>query len=147
MVAEEWDRETANGFEWRRRWESAFSNGFERTDNEILKEAVSLEMVGSTAVSVVLSGCQIITSNCGDSRALLCRGTQTIPLTVDQKVSFHYDYVNSLVFTLVIIYLHPKGFASTLSLYIYLHVVLWTLFLNSMHTPWLINVNTIYNIT
>lgn len=85
MIAEEWDRETVDGYEWQRRWESAFSSGFERTDNEV-SEAAAPEMVGSTAVVVVLSGCQIMASNCGDSRAILCRGTQTIPLTVDQKV-------------------------------------------------------------
>uniref|UniRef100_A0A5B7C5D2 protein-serine/threonine phosphatase n=1 Tax=Davidia involucrata TaxID=16924 RepID=A0A5B7C5D2_DAVIN len=84
VVAEEWDR-TVDGFEWCRRWESAFSSSFERVDNEVLMEAAAPEMVGSTAVVVVLSGCQIITSNCGDSRAVLCRGTETIPLTVDQK--------------------------------------------------------------
>ncbi|XP_041007252.1 protein phosphatase 2C 77-like [Juglans microcarpa x Juglans regia] len=84
MIAEEWDRETVDGYEWQRRWESAFTSGFERTDNEV-SEAAAPEMVGSTAVVVVLSGCQIMASNCGDSRAILCRGTQTIPLTVDQK--------------------------------------------------------------
>lgn len=85
VVAEEWDQETVNGFEWRRRWEAAFSNSFERADNEVLQQAVAAETVGSTAVVAVLSGCQIILSNCGDSRAVLCRGTETIPLTVDQK--------------------------------------------------------------
>lgn len=87
MVAEEWDRERVDGYEWQRKWESAFSSGFERTDKEALTEAAVPEMVGSTAVVVVLSGCQIIASNCGDSRAILCRGTETIPLTVDQKVN------------------------------------------------------------
>lgn len=86
MIAEEWDRETGDRHEWQRRWESAFSSGFERTDNEVLTEAAAPEMVGSTAVVILLSGCQIMASNCGDSRAILCRGTQTIPLTVDQKV-------------------------------------------------------------
>ncbi|XAR53382.1 Phosphoprotein phosphatase [Bertholletia excelsa] len=85
MVAEEWDREIIDGFEWRRKWETVFSNSFERADNEVVAETVTTEMIGSTAAVVVLSGCQIITSNCGDSRAVLCRGTETIPLTVDQK--------------------------------------------------------------
>ncbi|CAN0901480.1 Protein phosphatase 2C 56 [Linum grandiflorum] len=85
VIAEEWDRETVGGYEWQRRWEAALSGGFERTDDEIAAEAVAPEIVGSTAVVVVLSSCQIITSNCGDSRALLCRGTQAIPLSVDQK--------------------------------------------------------------
>lgn len=86
VIAEEWGKDTIDGYDWQRKWETAFSGGFERADNEVLTGAVAPDMVGSTAVTVVLSGCQIITSNCGDSRAILCRGTQTIPLTVDQKV-------------------------------------------------------------
>lgn len=87
VIAQEWDRETVDGCEWQRRWETTFLVGFEKADNEVLTEAIAPEMVGSTAIVVVLSGCQIITSNCGDSRAVLCRGTETIPLTVDQKVT------------------------------------------------------------
>lgn len=87
VIAEEWESEAVGEYEWRRRWEAAFSSGFKRTDSEVLTEAGAPEMVGSTAVVVVLSGCQIITSNCGDSRAVLCRRTETIPLTVDQKVN------------------------------------------------------------
>lgn len=89
VIAEEWNREVMDGFEWQRRWEAAFSTGFERADSEVMTEAAAPEMVGSTAVVVILSGCQIIASNCGDSRAILCRGTQTIPLTVDQKPDRH----------------------------------------------------------
>ncbi|XVF34912.1 hypothetical protein REPUB_Repub18cG0099200 [Reevesia pubescens] len=85
VIAEELERDMVESSGWQRRWEVAFSNSFERADNEVLTAAVAPEMVGSTAVVVVLSGCQIITSNCGDSRAVLCRGTETIPLTVDQK--------------------------------------------------------------
>lgn len=86
VVAEEWDK--IQGPEcWKRRWEAAFHNGFGRVDNEVIDEAVAPDMVGSTAVVVVLSGCQIIASNCGDSRAILCRGSQRIQLTIDHKVS------------------------------------------------------------
>ncbi|KAK2385394.1 protein phosphatase 2C [Trifolium repens] len=85
VIAEEWEREIADGAEWQRKWEAVFANGFQRTDKEIESDAVAPEMVGSTASVVVLSGCQIITSNCGDSRAVLCRRTETVPLTVDQK--------------------------------------------------------------
>lgn len=84
VIADEWGQDTVAVTEWQRRWEVALTNGFERTDNDVATEVAS-DMVGSTAVVVVLSGCQIITSNCGDSRAVLCRGTETIPLTVDQK--------------------------------------------------------------
>lgn len=87
VIAEEWSRESDHGgSEWQRKWETALSVGFQKVDNNVLTESVAPEMVGSTAVVALLSGCQIITSNCGDSRAVLCRGTQTIPLTVDQKV-------------------------------------------------------------
>ena len=87
VILEEWDRDqTIDSCEWQRRWEATFCSGFGRADNEVLTEAVAPEMVGSTAVVVVLSGCQIITSNCGDSRAVLFRRTEAIPLTVDQKV-------------------------------------------------------------
>uniref|UniRef100_A0A2P2Q329 PPM-type phosphatase domain-containing protein n=1 Tax=Rhizophora mucronata TaxID=61149 RepID=A0A2P2Q329_RHIMU len=86
IIAEEWDREAVEGYEWQKRWEAALCSGFEKVDREVSTDAVAPEMVGSTAVVVVLSGCQIIASNCGDSRAVLCRGSQTIPLTIDQKV-------------------------------------------------------------
>jgi protein phosphatase 2C len=85
VIEEELGQETINAFEWQKKWESTFSDGFQRTDDEVLTGKVAPDMVGSTALVVVLSGCQIITSNCGDSRALLCRESQTIPLTVDQK--------------------------------------------------------------
>ncbi|KAI3913831.1 hypothetical protein MKW92_001393 [Papaver armeniacum] len=88
-TAEEWERggmdEDTDVNGWHTRWETAFSRGFERADNEVAEESVAPEIVGSTAVVVALSGCQIITSNCGDSRAVLCRGTQTIPLSIDHK--------------------------------------------------------------
>lgn len=87
MIAEEWEREMVESCGWQRRWEAAFSSSFERADNEVLTAEVAPDMVGSTAAVVVLSDCQIITSNCGDSRAVLFRGTETIPLTVDQKVT------------------------------------------------------------
>ncbi|KAA8542461.1 hypothetical protein F0562_023404 [Nyssa sinensis] len=80
------------GLEWHKRWEATFSSSFERADNEFLTEAAAPEMVGSTTVVVVLSGCQIIISNCGDTRAVLCRGTETIPLTVDQKKKDGYSF-------------------------------------------------------
>lgn len=86
VIAEEWDQEANDEFKWQQRWEAVLSSSFEKADNEVNTEAVAPEIVGSTAVNVVLSGCQIIASNCGDSRAVLCRGTETIPLTVDQKV-------------------------------------------------------------
>ncbi|KAL9685466.1 hypothetical protein QQ045_022916 [Rhodiola kirilowii] len=87
VVAEEWGRKntSVDEPEWQKKWESTFAASFGRADNEVLNGESAPEMVGSTAVVAVLSGCQIITSNCGDSRAVLCRGSRTIPLTIDQK--------------------------------------------------------------
>lgn len=86
VIAEQWDQPSIDGFEWQKKWKEAFSSGFKRADDQVTTEAVASEMVGSTAVVAVVSSCQIILSNCGDSRAVLCRRTQTIPLTVDHKV-------------------------------------------------------------
>ncbi|XP_068643364.1 probable protein phosphatase 2C 6 [Aristolochia californica] len=84
VVAGEWDKGGDEGG-WRRRWEEAFLNGFGRVDNDVAGESIAPDVVGSTAVTVVVSSCQIIASNCGDSRAVLCRGSKTIPLTIDHK--------------------------------------------------------------
>lgn len=85
VIAEELNAEGIEGYEWQKKWKEAFSSGFRRADDQVVSEARASEMVGSTAVVAVISSCQIILSNCGDSRAVLCRRTQTIPLTVDHK--------------------------------------------------------------
>ncbi|KAJ3703617.1 hypothetical protein LUZ61_007322 [Rhynchospora tenuis] len=85
-VQEEWERGTGNNEEsWQRRWEVAFERGFESVDEELIANRVAPDVVGSTAVVAVVSGCQIICANCGDSRAVLCRGGQAVPLTIDHK--------------------------------------------------------------
>lgn len=76
---------------WKRRWEEALDRSFKRVDGELAGEfgeggPIAPEIIGSTAVVVLLSRCQIVVSNCGDSRAVLCRGGQAIPLTSDHKV-------------------------------------------------------------
>ncbi|XP_073123432.1 protein phosphatase 2C 37-like [Henckelia pumila] len=43
------------------------------------------EAVGSTAVVAVLTPDKIVVSNCGDSRAVLCRNGVAIPLSTDHK--------------------------------------------------------------
>ncbi|KAJ3670961.1 hypothetical protein LUZ60_008387 [Juncus effusus] len=86
VIAEEWGRANANQEEeWKMRWKTAFVNGFERVDEELIANGVAPDVVGSTAVLAVVSGCQIICANCGDSRAVLCRANQAVPLTVDHK--------------------------------------------------------------
>lgn len=96
------------GVEYKKQWENAFVNCFARVDDEVggkasrrgggdtgtsdaaaaaLPEPVAPETVGSTAVVAVICSSHIIVSNCGDSRAVLCRGKQPVPLSVDHKVS------------------------------------------------------------
>jgi len=41
---------------------------------------------GSTAAVVVVGEEEIVVANCGDSRAVLCRGGVAVPLSCDHKV-------------------------------------------------------------
>ena len=50
--------------------------------------STSWDHIGSTAIIAVLSCHHVIVGNCGDSRAVLCRRRQPIPLSEDHKVSF-----------------------------------------------------------
>jgi len=86
-------------------WERAFTNCFQRVDDEIggkvsrgipsdhgnasaaSFEPVAPETVGSTAVVALVCSSHIIVANCGDSRAVLFRGKEAMPLSVDHKVS------------------------------------------------------------
>lgn len=100
------------GSDWQKKWEKAFVNCFLKVDDEIggkvsrcivemaadtyeegsslssggTSEPVAPETVGSTAVVAVICSSHIIISNCGDSRAVLCRGKLPVPLSVDHKV-------------------------------------------------------------
>lgn len=68
-------------------------------EDDCIVEALAPETVGSTAVVAVLSSSHIIVANCGDSRAVLYRGKEAIPLSVDHKVSLHFiDFAALLVF-------------------------------------------------
>lgn len=83
---------------WKEQWSKAFLNCFCRIDDEVGGfynetegiepdlSAVAPEAVGSTAVVAVVSPTQIIVANCGDSRAVLCRGKLPMPLSIDHKV-------------------------------------------------------------
>lgn len=48
-------------------------------------EPIAPETVGSTAVVAIVCSTHIIVANTGDSRAVLCRGKQPMPLSVDHK--------------------------------------------------------------
>ena len=82
-------------------WEKVFFDCFLKVDDEVkgkinrpvlgspdemVLEAVSPETVGSTAVVALVCSSHIIVSNCGDSRAVLLRGKEAMPLSVDHKV-------------------------------------------------------------
>ena len=120
--------------EFKKQWEKAFVDCFARVDDEvggkvtrgggdgtgtsdaaaaIVPEPVAPETVGSTAVVAVICSSHIIVSNCGDSRAVLCRGKQPVPLSVDHKVrsparlSFFmtfYSHVNWMLTALLSVY-------------------------------------------
>lgn len=80
-------------------WEKAFSNCFQKVDDEVGgKTCMSIdgsnapsgpiapETVGSTAVVALICSSHVIVANCGDSRAVLYRGKEAIPLSNDHKV-------------------------------------------------------------
>ncbi|XP_076907315.1 protein phosphatase 2C 56-like [Bidens hawaiensis] len=81
-VKEAWECEGDTDI-WTRKWESALSLAYRDVDHACINHFSS----GSTAVVVLISPCQIVAANCGDSRAVLSRGSYTIPLTVDHKPS------------------------------------------------------------
>ncbi|KAH9802024.1 protein phosphatase 2C 77 [Citrus sinensis] len=78
-----------DGGSWQEQWKKAFANSFLKVDSEIGGalggEPVAPETAGSTAVVAIISPTLIIVANCGDSRAVLCRGKVPMPLSVDHK--------------------------------------------------------------
>lgn len=91
-------------------WERAFTNCFQRVDDEIGGKVsrgipsdhgnasaasfkpVAPETVGSTAVVALVCSSHIIVANCGDSRAVLLRGKEAMPLSVDHKPDTEKEY-------------------------------------------------------
>ncbi|XP_019157286.1 PREDICTED: protein phosphatase 2C 37-like [Ipomoea nil] len=85
-------------------WQEIMSRSFSKMDQEITElsngaaavavpssvcrcefQTPQCDAVGSTAVAAVVTPDHIIVSNCGDSRAVLCRNGVAIPLSVDHK--------------------------------------------------------------
>ncbi|CAK7324144.1 unnamed protein product [Dovyalis caffra] len=62
-------------------WEKVMEDSFRKMDEEVMKD----KMVGSTAVVAVVGKEELVVANCGDSRAVICRGGVAVPLSVDHK--------------------------------------------------------------
>ncbi|KAE9600686.1 hypothetical protein Lal_00045978 [Lupinus albus] len=77
-------------------WKKAFTNCFLKVDAEVggkvNNEPVAPETVGSTAVVAIICSSHIIVANCGDSRAVLCRGKEPMALSVDHKPNRDDEY-------------------------------------------------------
>lgn len=68
-------------------WNKVLAACFSRMDDEVMRtdDQESEETVGSTAVVVIVGKEEVVVANCGDSRAVLCRGGIPIPLSDDHK--------------------------------------------------------------
>ncbi|KAL0349248.1 UNVERIFIED_CONTAM: protein phosphatase 2C 37 [Sesamum angustifolium] len=60
-------------------------NGFSASTCRCELQTPQCDAVGSTAVVAVVTPDKIVVSNCGDSRAVLCRNGVAIPLSIDHK--------------------------------------------------------------
>lgn len=83
-------------------WKEMMERSFSRMDKEVTDwdsgagvsasncrcelQTPQCDAVGSTAVVVVVAPDKVVVSNCGDSRAVLCRNGVAVPLTSDHKV-------------------------------------------------------------
>jgi protein phosphatase 2C len=89
-----------NSLDSKKRWEKAFVDCFCRVDAEVGARPVAPDAVGSTAVVALVCSSHVIVANCGDSRAVLCRGKEPLPLSLDHKVShaspgYHHSHLFS----------------------------------------------------
>ncbi|KAG6436781.1 hypothetical protein SASPL_101683 [Salvia splendens] len=89
-------REDHDSSNW---WKCVMERSFTRMDKEAVAwnenaatascrcelQTPECDAVGSTAVVAVVSPCNIVVANCGDSRAVLCRSGKAIPLSTDHK--------------------------------------------------------------
>ncbi|XP_028805928.1 protein phosphatase 2C 51-like [Neltuma alba] len=82
VVAEQVMKEGAGQKRGLADWLEVMCSSFMRMDREVVGEDGT---VGSTAVVVVVSSDHLLVANCGDSRAVLCRGGVAFPLSKDHK--------------------------------------------------------------
>ncbi|KAK8610069.1 hypothetical protein V6N13_026613 [Hibiscus sabdariffa] len=74
-------------------WEKVMASCFAKMDEEVTScergttaaVDVVVETMGSTAVVVLISREEVVVANCGDSRAVLCRGGTAVALSRDHK--------------------------------------------------------------
>lgn len=85
-------------------WKEIMERSFKRMDEEVQEwddsdkisncrcelQTPQCDAVGSTAVVAVVTPDKILVSNCGDSRAVLCRNGVAIPLSSDHKVRIRH---------------------------------------------------------
>ncbi|XXG58155.1 hypothetical protein AAC387_Pa04g0540 [Persea americana] len=65
---------------------SAIADAYNHTDSEFLKSENSQNRdAGSTASTAILVGDRLLVANVGDSRAVICRGGNAIPVSRDHK--------------------------------------------------------------
>ncbi|MCO5548374.1 hypothetical protein L7F22_001831 [Adiantum nelumboides] len=103
-LTNEKNHETSEGSSSSSTWEKVMSSCFSKVDQEVggvcpngqcddvgggtatcCGDSIAPENVGTTATVAVVSSCQIVVANCGDSRAVLSRGGAAIPLSRDHK--------------------------------------------------------------
>ncbi|XP_019173442.1 PREDICTED: probable protein phosphatase 2C 50 isoform X1 [Ipomoea nil] len=95
----------SNGSNWKEQWEKALFSCFRKVDDEVggisrsdngfesgVVDPIAPEAVGSTAVVSIVCPTHIIVANCGDSRAVLCRGKSPVPLSIDHKPNREDEY-------------------------------------------------------
>lgn len=97
IVKDELESDRAVEVQWKETMERSFtrmdeevqeSNGSDRISNcRCELRTPQCDAVGATAVVAVVTPEKIVVSNCGDSRAVLCRNGVAIPLSSDHKVS------------------------------------------------------------
>ena len=78
------------GLDWKQLMSSCFTKMDEETGGGETEEnlvGMAGNTMGSTAVVVMVGTEEIVVGNCGDSRAVLCRGGVAVPLSRDHKVS------------------------------------------------------------